>query len=62
MQCVLMVKEDSGLKKELYKETEMTFEEWKSLPYVKEHFIADDMVLRAIFKKLSEEEKLKMKE
>lgn len=39
----------------------MTFEEWKSLPYVKEHFIADDMVLRAIFKKLSEEEKLKMK-
>lgn len=40
----------------------MTFEEWKSLPYVKEHFIADDMVLRMIFTKLSEEEKLKMKE
>ena len=56
------MKEDSGSKKELYKENKMTFEEWKSLPYVEEHFIADDMVLRAIFKKLSEEEKLKMKE
>lgn len=40
----------------------MIFEEWKSLQYVKEHFLADDMVLRMIFTKLSEEEKLKMKE
>lgn len=40
----------------------MTFEEWKLLPYIKEHFIADGMALRIIFTKLSEEEKLKMKD
>ena len=39
----------------------MTFEEWKELPYVKAHWVADDFVLRKIYSELTEEEKLCMK-
>lgn len=39
----------------------MTFEEWKELPYVKAHWVADDLVLRKIYKDLSHQEMQCMK-